>query len=159
MHRRFLLLVTAALSVSVLSLVVLAQADPWVGTWKLNVAKSRWSSGPPTKSQVAKIERIENGFRSTVDAVDGAGRSTHTVISARFDGKEYVLEGNDPPTMRIYRRIDDRTYEYVNKVNGKVTTTNRVTVSADGKTRTVTTTGNPDGKPVNNVLVFDREGG
>jgi hypothetical protein len=51
------------------------------------------------------------------------------------------------------------THEYVNKVNGKVTTTNRVTVSPDGKTRTATTTGtNSQGKPVNNVLVFEREG-
>jgi hypothetical protein len=43
-------------------------------------------------------------------------------------------------------------------VGGKVTTTSRVVVSADGKTRTITTTGtDTQGRTVNNVTVWDKQ--
>ena len=61
-------------------------------------------------------------------------------------------------TTRAYRRIDDRTYEFVTKVDGKVTTTTRSVAARDGKTRTTTTTGkDAQGQTVNNVQVFDRQ--
>jgi hypothetical protein len=61
-------------------------------------------------------------------------------------------------TTRAYRRIDDRTYEFVAKVDGKVTTTTRSVAARDGKTRTTMTTGkDAQGQSVNNVQVFDRQ--
>ena len=55
------------------------------------------------------------------------------------------------------KRIDANTLELVNKKGGKVTTSQRMVVSADGKTRTVTTTGTDgQGQKVNNVVVFEK---
>jgi len=60
--------------------------------------------------------------------------------------------------MAARTRIDANTIQTVNKKGGKVTTTQRSAVSADGKTRTVTTTGtDAQGRTVNNVAVYDRQ--
>ena len=92
-------------------------------------------------------------MKSTVDGVDAQGKPTHTEVTTMFDGKSSEVKGApDANTTRVYRRIDNRTYEYVQSVGGKLTTTVRTVVAADGKTRTVTTTGkNAQGQTVNNV--------
>lgn len=76
-----------------------------------------------------------------------------------FDGKPSEVKGApDANTTRVYRRIDARSYEYVQSVAGKVTTTVRTVVAADGKTRTITTTGtNPQGITVKNVAVYEKQ--
>lgn len=133
-------------------------AEPWVGTWRLNVAKSKYSPGPGPRSQTVRIDAVANGQKVVTDAVDAQGMATHTEITAMFDGKEYELKGAAVPTTRVYRRIDARSYDFVNRVGGKVTTTVRSVVSADGKTRTNTTTGtDPRGRTVNNVAVYEKQ--
>lgn len=129
-------------------------AGPHAGVWKLNIAKSTFP-GPPPKSQTATILSIENGLKSTVESMNAKGQATRTIVMAKFDGKEYPVEGTQ--IMRTYKRIDDRTYEQTNRVNGKVTATARVMISPDGKTRTITSTA-PDaqGQPVVTVMVYDR---
>jgi hypothetical protein len=149
---------TVAVVVGVLStsFTIFGQAaDPHAGTWKLNLTKSNITPGPPPQNQTATIESVENGLKSTVEAVNAKGQSTRTVVTAKFDGKEYPVEGTQ--IMRTYRRVDVRTYEQTNKVDGKVTTTAKVVISPDGKTRTMTsTTPNAQGKPVVSVMVYDK---
>jgi hypothetical protein len=84
--------------------------------------------------------------RTISDTVDAKDMKGHQEIVAYFDGKEYEVKGAAMPTTRAYKRTD-RDYEYVTRVNGKVTTTSRGAVSADGNVRTLTTTGtNADGQ-------------
>jgi hypothetical protein len=162
MRRRFLpgiLLLAAALLISV---PVTAQAqDAWVGTWKLNIAKSKFEpANLAPKSQTVKAEAIAGGgMKSIVDGVDWQGKTLHQDIITKFDGKPSEVPGApDANTTRVYKRIDSRTYEFVTSVNGKVTTTSRSVVSADGKTRTITATGtNAQGQTVHNVSVYDRQ--
>jgi hypothetical protein len=60
--------------------------------------------------------------------------------------------------LRSYKQIDDRTLEFTVKKTGEVTITGRVVVSADGKTRTVTTSGtDPQGKKFNSTTVYDKQ--
>lgn len=148
--------------VSVIALGTLAQAqDPWIGTWKLNLAKSKYdpAAGAP-KSQTVKQEALPGGgMKSTVDGVDAQGRTIHQEVTTHFDGKPSEVPGAaDAKTTRVYKKIDNRTYEFVTSVDGKVTTTSRSVVSADGKTRTITTTGkNAQGQTVNNVAVYEKQ--
>ena len=96
---------------------------------------------------------------TAVPYVDAQGKALHQEYMTMFDGKSSEIKGApDPNTTRVYKRIDSRTYEYVQSVGGKLTTTARNVVSADGKTRTVTTTGkDAQGRTVNNVAVSDRQ--
>jgi hypothetical protein len=162
MRRGFLLSLLLVLSVLAFSFPVAAQAqDPWLGTWKLNLAKSKYEpANLAQKSQTTKLEAVAGGgMKTTADVVDAQGRMLHQEITTMFDGKAAELKGAaDANTTRVYKRIDNRTYEFVTSVGGKVTTTTRSVTAADGKTRTVTTTGkNAQGVTVNNVTVFDRQ--
>lgn len=152
---------SAALSVMLvgLPLVGMAQAPQgFIGTWKQNIAKSTFD-GPANRSQIARYEAVPGGgLKIVTDLVDAAGKTTHTETVTMLDGKEAVRKGTAQPTTRAYTRIDDRTIQWVERVNGKVTTTTRVTLSADGKTRTNVVTGtNVAGQPVNTTSVWDRQ--
>lgn len=151
-------LLIAFLLIATIPHVGFAQGDSWVGTWKLNVAKSKFVPGPPTKSDTIKIT-ADGGWTGISDGVNAQGQPTHTEITAKFDGKDYPLKGATATnTTRTFKRIDDHSFEFTNKVNGKVTTTTRVVVSPDGKSQTVTTTGmNTQGQTINNVTVWEKQ--
>ena len=154
-----LLLVGAVLVTS--SPVTAQGQDTWIGNWKLNVAKSKYEpANLAPKSQDIKQEAVKGGgLKSIVDGVDAQGKPIHTELTTMFDGKPSEVKGApDANTTRVYKRIDNRTYEYVQSVGGKPTTTVRSVVAGDGKTRTVTTSGkNAQGQTVNNVAFFERQ--
>ena len=145
-----------------LSLVLLGSAaqaaDNWVGTWKLNVAKSKYSPGPAPKSNVAKYEASEGGIKAVTDGVGADDKPTHTEFAAKFDGKDYPYKGNMAYDTIMVKRIDDNTYEASLKGKGKATMTSKNVVSKDGKMRTQTQTGtDAQGKAVSNTVVYDRQ--
>lgn len=132
-------------------------ADSWAGTWTLNLTKSRYESSPAPKSAVSKLERSGDDWKMSQDVIDAQGRAGHTELMARFDGKDYPVEGVANTTY-AFTRIDDHTYDLIMKRGGVVVSTNRAVVSSDGKTRTSTTTAkNAQGQTVTNVAVYDRE--
>lgn len=135
--------------------------DAWLGNWKLNLASSKYDPAnlAPKSQTLMQEARPGGGFKATVDGVNAQGKPTHVESSTAFDGKPSEIKGApEANTTRVYKRIDDRTYEYVQSVNAKVTTTTRTVVAADGKTRTLTTTGkNAQGQTVNNITVYDRQ--
>jgi hypothetical protein len=160
-------LITRSLVVSVacLGLIALlispvsAQIDSQVGIWKLNVAKSKYSPGPAPKSATTTIEAAGAGTKVSVDQMRADGTATQWGFSADYDGKDNPMTGNNPDADMIARtRVDANTIQSISKKDGKVTTTQLSKVSADGKTRTVTTKGmNAAGKKVDNVAVYDKQ--
>ena len=159
MRMRTILVVANVIAVLTLTFAVLAQSTgPWFGTWKLNLAKSKFSPGPAPKSQTTKLEPREGGFRNATNTVTGTGEARHIAYTGKFDGKDNVVKGNPDADSNTYRRIDDHSYEVVARKSGTVTLTSRFVISADGKTRTQTQTGkNVQGQTVNNTAVFDRQ--
>ena len=133
--------------------------DGWMGTWKVNVAKSTYSPGPPPKSATHKWEPSgSGGFKHSIDTVDDQGQSTHSEVVAKFDGKDYAVQGGQAKTTRAYKRIDDRMFEATGKADGKATVTIREALAADGKTKTATISGkNAQGQTVNNAIVFEKQ--
>lgn len=133
-----------------------AADSPHMGTWKLNEAKSKISPGAP-KNQTVVYEAAGDNVKVTVDGVDGHGQPTHNVWTGKFDGKDYPLTGDPDADVRSYKVVDDRTLTLTMKKGSKVTTTGRLVVSADGKSRTVTTTAtDPQGQKVNTTAVYDK---
>jgi len=133
--------------------------DPWLGTWKINVVKSKYSPGLAPRSSTLVCVAVDGGFKQTVDTVMATlGLPTHSEVTARFDGKDTPVKGNANADTSAFTRIDSRSYEVVSKKNGKVTLTSRVVISADGKTRTVTQAGiDAQGRKIKNYLVYDRQ--
>src|SRR5689334_12325175 len=79
--------------------------DSFIGTWKINLAKSTFSPGPPPKSSTFKYEPSEGGFKRTQDQVDAQGQTTHTELLAKFDGKEYKVQGAATNNTTTLKRI------------------------------------------------------
>ena len=133
--------------------------DPFVGSWRLNVAKSTYSPGPAPKSQVSTYEAAGQGYKVSVKAETAAGGTEQWSYTSNLDGKESPITGNNPNSDTVaVKRIDAHTLESVNKKGGKVTTSQKNVVAADGKTRTVTTTGtNPQGQKISNVAVYEKQ--
>ena len=153
--------VTMILTAAVLAVAVMATAqpkDPFVGTWRLNVAKSKYS-GPAPKSITSTYEAAAQGYKVSVKNEPASGPVQQYSYTSNLDGKDTPVTGNNPNAdMVAAKRIDTHTLEIVNKKGGKVTTTQRNVVAADGKTRTVTTTGtDAQGQKVNTVAVFEKQ--
>jgi hypothetical protein len=133
-------------------------ADVWMGTWKVNTTKSKYSPGPAPKATTTKYEAAGDNMKVTVDGTDADGKALHNEWTGKFDGKDYAVKGDPDTDMRSYKKVDDSTMEIVGKKAGKVTTTTRSVYSKDGKTRTSTATGtNAKGQKVNNTIVYDKQ--
>ena len=133
--------------------------DPRIGTWKLNVAKSKYDPGPAPQSQTLKVEPAGKGEKVTSESVMADGKKVTVTYTANFDGKDYPLTGSAVGADKVsLKRIDARTTERVDKKDGKPIVTIKRVVSADGKTMTATSRGtNAEGKPTNNVAVFEKQ--
>jgi hypothetical protein len=129
------------------------------GTWKLNPAQSKFSPGPAPKSMTVSYSVVgTDGMKIVVDLAPAEGTAQHWESTSHYDGKEYPIKGNPNADMISVKRIDDRTGESTFKKDGKVTSTNRRTLSADGKTLTITSSGTTaEGKPRKDVQVFDKQ--
>jgi hypothetical protein len=115
------------------TVVAAAQTSALEGAWRANLAKSTYSPGPPPKSQTIKWERAQGGLLFTVDQVTSDGRITHGETLEKPDGSEAPVKGSQPPITRFFRRIDDRTYEDGDKLNGKLTVSRRGAISQTAK--------------------------
>ncbi len=156
------LLVTMILAILVMVVgsTILAQvSNAEVGTWTLNLAKSKYKEGRAPKRATHKIESAGAGIKTTVDGVSGDGTVRHYEFTANYDGKDNPLVGNSANgDMIAFTRIDATTTQAVTKHGGQVAVTMIFVVSGDAKTLTITSTGtNVFGQAVNNVSVYDRQ--
>jgi hypothetical protein len=132
-------------------------ADPQMGTWKLNEGKSKIAPGMP-KNNTVVYKAAGDKVKVTVDGTDADGKAAHNEWTGKFDGKDYPVTGDPTSDMRSYKKIDDRTLELTVKQGGKTTASGRIVVSADGKSRTVSTSGtNAKGKKFKNMAVYDKQ--
>jgi hypothetical protein len=148
----------ATVLVGLASTALLAQpVDTMVGTWKLNVAKSK----SPYKSGTSVSEAAGDGLKVTVDLVGADGTAYHWMWTAKYDGKDNPVTGNTPygdtGTVAL-TRVDAHTVKIVSKIGAKGVLNQTISTSADGKVRTVVTKG-VDGKghTLDTTTVYDKQ--
>ena len=127
------------------------------GTWKLNAKKSHLGRGMGRNNTVKYEMAFPFQTKVTVDGVDGKGKPTHSEWTGMFNGTDYALTGDPEADVRSYNKVDDHTLNFWQKKGGKVTTSGKIVVSADGKSRTVTTMSkNKKGKMTRVTAVYDK---
>jgi hypothetical protein len=155
---RWLFFAVVVLAVCIAS-PVFAQ-DAHVGTWKQNFDKSKTvppSTNPRPQSVTRTYEMFGDGLKATFVTVTADGKSTTSGFSAHFDGKDYAATGTNFDTIAL-KKIDNYSFENVNKRGGKVVSTGTNVVSKDGKTMTFTSKGvNASGQSTSAVLVFEKQ--
>jgi len=164
---QFTPIVTRRLIVAVSAVVVLATGLPQVGfaqnslltgTWKLNLAKSKYSPGPPPKSATLTYRVEGQNVRRMAEGVDAEGKPTKSEWLHIYDGKSYTTTGVPGYDATAYTRVDARSVNFTRTNAGKPVQTGSIVVTDDGKSLTITTTGTgPNGQPFNNVAFYDKQ--
>ena len=130
--------------------------DGHMGTWKLNEAKSKIPAGA-TKNHTVVYEAAGDSIKVIVDGTDASGAAAHNEWTGKFDGTDYAVTGDPTADTRAYTKVGARTLNMTVKKGGKVTVTGRIIVTANGKSRTVTTSGtDANGKKFKTTAVYDK---
>jgi hypothetical protein len=128
------------------------------GTWKLNVAESKYQKGQVPKSTTLKYEVAGEGVKVTVDSVPADGAPIHYAYTANYDGKDNPVVGNPNADMAARTRVNATTTKLVNKKGGKTLSNVTLVTSGDGKKLTITTTGtDAQGQNIDSVAVYDKQ--
>jgi hypothetical protein len=160
MNRRTILvfgLLSAALATAP-SQVGLSQSNLLIGTWKLNLEKSKFSPGPPPKSQTLNFEAVGQDVKNTAETVDAQGQAIKTVFMHIYDGKPHPTTGNPVFDATTYTPVDAHHVKWVRSKADKAVQTGSNEISSDGKTFTVSTEGiGPNGQPISSVAVYEKQ--
>jgi hypothetical protein len=141
-----------------LAAVAVAASNPMIGTWKMNVAKSKFSPGPPPKSVTVTSSEDGDWVVNKAEGVDSDGKPINTVNRVKTDGNEYPAEGPSGKGKVTIKQTDPYHWTQVMKLDGGNTITTKGVISKDGKTRTNTVTGtNAKGEKVNTTTVWERQ--
>lgn len=135
--------------------------DPFVGTWKLNIEKSKFAAGPAPKNVTSIVEAQGSGEKYTVQGVAGDGSAIGYTYTTNLDGKPAPISGTGvlggADTVAV-TRMDSRTYSAVTSKSGKVIARTRVVVSADGKVITQTRRStDSNGKMATGVTIWEKQ--
>lgn len=138
-----------------------AQAEV-VGTWKQNLAKSKFDPGPmPKNPQNVKWEAAGSGYKVTIDAVNAQGVTGHTEYTvAAFCGKDYPVTSTNPNLgydSISYKRVDPSTIIMLYKRAGAVNRITRMIESPDGKSLSLDQLGYGPQGASNNTIVFEKQ--
>lgn len=133
-------------------------ADPAIGVWKLNVAKSKISPGPAPQSMTIKWEPAGDAIKFTAESTAADGKTLRTEYTAKVDGKEYPMIGSPTTDTISLKRIDANTVERTDKKAGKVTVVILRKTAEDGKSMTVSVKGtNAAGQAVDALYLFEKQ--
>ena len=135
--------------------------DPFVGTWKQNMAKSKFdpASQTPKGPTTIKREAAPNGGLHVIsEGTDPQGKPTRSEYTAKYDGKDYPVTGSANYDTESFTRIDSNTRIIVYKKGSNVVRMQRQVVAKDGKSSTNDDFGAyANSAPFHNVSVFDKQ--
>jgi hypothetical protein len=132
-------------------------AEPFAGTWTLNPAKTKYTTGTPPKNVTIVIEDQGTNLQVTATGTNSDG----SPISVKYTipisgGTGSVQEGdfNGITSKRI--SANDRVNSYTK--DGKELRTRHFVISKDGKTMTSKVKGtSPTGSPADGTDVYDKQ--
>ena len=153
-------ILTRTLIVLALTTVAALGADNTLGTWKLDVAKSKYTPAPmPIKSLTLIREASDGGVKHTTTGERADGTAIQASYTAKYDGKEVQVSGNSQYDTIAIKQVNANTLtDERKKTSGPYKATGRIVISNGGKTMTTTTKGtNADGKEFTQILVFDKQ--
>jgi hypothetical protein len=133
-------------------------ADNSIGTWKLNMEKSKFSTPFPMKNLTSTFEASEGGVKVVNSGERPDGSPVQGGYTVKYDGKDYPAAGAPFNTIAM-KQVSANVFTFKLKNTGtKFTSTGRSVISKDGRTMTGTSKGTgADGKPFQSTMVWDKQ--
>jgi len=141
-----------------ITVTVALGADNSLGTWKLNMEKSKFTPSAPVKSLTTTREASDDGVKVTTTGERADGTPINASYTAKYDGKEVPVTGAPYDSIAI-KQVNASTLTATQKNSGtKYNTTARAVISKDAKTMTVTVRGTgTDGGGVSYTMVYEKQ--
>src|SRR5262249_13189317 len=148
-HRRTALISLVLIAAALPGAVAAQGSESLAGTWKLNLAKSKFDPPELTwKSSTVTYTFSGKNVTAVTDQVNAKGKNVHYEYTATLDGADSpswkgTIDGqpNLSQDAVSFKKLDAHTYHVENKLKGKVISTRHIVAAADGKSRTATTVG------------------
>ncbi len=140
-----------------------AEGDPFLGRWRLNVAKSKFVNMPAIdKPLILTIEGQADARLFIVEGLTADEKNVAFSFLIDFGGaKKGAVEGTERPNGEDHisaNKVDDHTVELTGTKDGKVVDMSKAVVSPDGKTITITSQGtNEQGQQTTATSVWDKK--
>lgn len=138
----------------------LARTELFIGTWKLNAAKSKFVSGSQWVSETRIVIPCSAGLKFSIERVNEDGTVEEFEYTASLSGKSYPIFGQRPYGADTItgNYAAPNAFESILKRDGKVIAKSTTVVSADGKVLTVATKGKDDtGNQFLSIAVYDKQ--
>jgi hypothetical protein len=155
-RRLGLVVLAAGLFLQADAAVAQTKDDSLIGRWVLDRARSEFSGNVPEKRITIFQLQPDGNVKHITETVTANGSTDRVEYASKYDGKDLKISNSFLWTVAV-KRIDARTTERTGKVNGEVVETSKRTVSADGQTLTITTTGTNNGNEYSSTQVFTRD--
>jgi filamentous hemagglutinin family protein len=154
-----LLAFLASLYITTAPVVSFAQSNLLVGTWKLNLEKSKYTPGPAPKSLTRTTEAVGQNYRTIFEGVTGQGAPVKVVFGPyTYDGKPYPVTGTADYDAASYKQVSNSMSEVTLTKAGKNVQITTGILSADGKIYTITNSGiTANGQQFTNISVYDKQ--
>lgn len=158
--KRLLGYVAVIILAALASTPAFAEDNPALGTWKLNVAKSKFAGAPAPKELTRTLTADGDGVKYTFAGTTADGSSVAYSFTVKYDGKDNPVDGKAPGGFDqiAITRVNPHTYTAVQKRAGKQVGTGKTIVAKDGKTTTVILKyTNTDGKSVSSTSLYEKQ--
>ena len=160
MKRLSVFVTVISLSLVALSLL-LAQGNPQVGTWKLNLEKSKYVAAKAPESETRTVEEDGDGAKVSFEGVAADGSRIAYSYTTNYDGKETIVSGvgmaYGQDTIAV-KRVNANTTTAILRKLGRVVGTTRTVVSKDGNVTTITTKGtNQQGQETSATTSWEKQ--
>lgn len=151
--------VSFAIIAVLMAFSVAAYADPFVGNWRMNVARSKYPVGTCPTSMIIEMRPAGQGISYHSESRFKNGAEMHAQYTADYDGKQVIVMSKHGLLLPVsLKRISPRTVEAFYTRGMQVVATSRREVSLDGRRMTITTASkDPSGKTVTTIGVYDKE--
>jgi len=138
--------------------VSFAQSSSLIGTWKLNLDKSKYPPGLAPRSTTLNYTQDGQNIRNTTQTIDAQGNAISGVLMHIYDGLPHPSTGAPDYDASAYTRVDANTLIVARFKAGKLIAVGTIVISSDGKTMNNPTTGLGSGPgAATSIAVFDKQ--
>jgi len=147
--------VLAGLSLNSPSLFAQSQ-DAFLGKWTMDPDKSQFTPGPGPFDRTMLFDMKNGSLHNLTSTKTANGGTTIIEYTAKFDGRDYPIDGTGLDTVSI-KRDDASTIERIGKVRGMPSETCMMKIAPDGKTLTMTVKGAYNGANYASTQIYKRQ--